>query len=185
MHNLNPTLWRTCRMLAGQTRIRLLRELEKHPGRNVTTLAAVVGIGVSDASQELRRIQSRGLLQAVHHHANLIYRFGADPQVSSAAPLLKALRITLANDDPATDREIQAMAHALAHPTRTQILKALMAEPMTAYALHQSIRVSFAGILRHIKPLIAGGYIHRDRQALRFAPPGHTLARALVKLLPP
>lgn len=44
MKNLNPTLWRTCRMLAGTTRIRLLRELHTHPGQSVSELARAVGI---------------------------------------------------------------------------------------------------------------------------------------------
>ncbi len=64
MKNLNPTLWRTCRMLTGTNRVRLLRELHDHPGQSVSQLAAALGIGPSDASQELRRIQSRGLLKS-------------------------------------------------------------------------------------------------------------------------
>ena len=36
MKTLNPTLWRTCRMLAGANRIRLLRAIFAQPGQSVT-----------------------------------------------------------------------------------------------------------------------------------------------------
>ena len=57
MQNLNPTLWRTCKMLAGRTRIRMLRQLLEHPGECVSALGKRVAIKESAASQELRRIR--------------------------------------------------------------------------------------------------------------------------------
>ena len=37
---LSPTLWRTCRILSGGTRLALLRRVIKHPGLSVSELAA-------------------------------------------------------------------------------------------------------------------------------------------------
>ena len=45
MPSLNPTLWRTCKMLAGPTRIRLLRQIQAHPESGVTVLGRLAGIG--------------------------------------------------------------------------------------------------------------------------------------------
>ena len=184
MPPLNPTLWRTCRMLSGPTRIHLLRCLEENPGRNVSEMAQTVGIGLSAASQELRRIQSRGFLQTEHRQAALLYRFGADPQVPSAAPILKALRAALATHGPAEDARIQAIARGLSHPKRIDLLKALLDSPKSAFALHKEFHLSCRTIDRHLRTLLASGLIRRDNRLLRPVPPAHPLAKALLKLLP-
>ncbi len=184
MQNLNPTLWRTCRMLSGRTRIRLLRALHDHPGRNVTEYARELDIGCSDASQELRRIQSRGLLQTVHRGASVIYRFGPDPQVGSAHPLLKALESTLSSDSPEEDSTIAIIAAGLAHPKRIAIFKSLKQSPKSAFALQKEIRTSYGNLQRHLCTLIDSGLVTRQDRMLRHAVPAHRLAKALVKLLP-
>jgi len=171
-------------MLAGTVRIRLLRCLHEQPGHNVTELAQAVGIGVSDASQELRRIQSRGLLQADRRRSALIYRFGADPQVRSAVPLLKALRLALAPGSADQDGRICAIAQGLGHPKRIAIVKSLIQGPKSAFALQQEVRTSFANIRRHLQSLSASGLIRRTGRILHYVPPTHPVAKALVKLLP-
>lgn len=184
MQNLNPTLWRTCRMLSGATRIQLLRCLEENSGRNVSELAQAVGVGLSAASQELRRIQSRGLLQTERRKASLIYRFGADPQVPSATPILKTLRTTLSTRDPGGDARIQSIAHGLGHPKRIALLKSLMDSPKSTFALQKEFHLSFRTIDRHLRTLLESGLIRRDNRTLHYVPPTHPLAKALIKLLP-
>lgn len=184
MQNLNPTLWRTCRMLSGDTRLRLLRALHDQPGRNVTELARAMEIGRSDASQELRRIQSRGLLQPEHRGAALIYRVGADPQVASAAPLLKALKAAFSSAAAGQVATIRAIANGLAHPKRIAILKSLMQAPKSVYALQKEIRTEFGNLQRHVQTLRAGGLVSRKDRLLHFTAPTHPLARAFILLLP-
>ena len=184
MRNLNPTLWRTCRILSGKTRMKLLRCLEEHPGQNVTQLAKAVGIGISDASQELRRIQSRGLLKAERRHTSLIYHFSADPQVASARPLLKALQKALAIKTPNANKRLCEIANSLGHVRRIEMLKALMKKPQTAYSLQKEIQISQACIRRHLQPLLKCGFIQQDKKLLRYFPPRHPLAKALIRLLP-
>jgi len=184
MRLLNPTLWRTCRALAGQTRLKLLRQLHDQPGQSVSDLAKVVGIGVSDASQELRRIQSRGLLQAERAGPRLSYRLGADPQVPSAAPLLSALKSTLARTPPECDREIIPIATGLAHFRRVAIAKALLAGPQSELDLRSLTRIPPASLNGHVRTLIASGFVKRYRGFLRFHAPDHPLARALANILP-
>ena len=184
MQNLNPTLWRTCRMLSGDTRIRLLRALHEQPGRNVTELAQAVDIGLSDASQELRRIQSRGLLQPEHQGAALIYRLGADPQVASAVPLLKALKATFAAHTPDPAATIQAIANGLAHPKRIVILKSLRRSAKSVYTLQKEIRTDFRNLQRHVQTLLDSSLVYRKGRSLHFLSPTHPLVKTLVKLLP-
>jgi len=184
VQTLNPTLWRTCRMLSGSTRIHLLRRLEDHPGGNVSELARAVGVGLSAASQELRRIQSRGLLQAERRQASLVYRFGADPQVPSAAPILKALRLALAHRHPRGDAQIQAIARGFGHPRRIALLKSLMLAPKNAFALQREFHLAYRSLDRHLRTLLDSGLVRRENRVLHFVPPVHPLAKALLKLLP-
>ncbi len=171
-------------MLSGKTRMKLLRCLEEHPGQNVTQLANAVGIGTSDASQELRRIQSRGLLKAEHRHTNLIYHFRADPQVTSARPLLQALRTALATKIPDANERICDIANSLGHVRRIKILKALMKKSKTAYSLQKEIQISQSCIRRHLQPLLKCGLVKHDKKLIHYVPPRHPLAKALIRLLP-
>ena len=184
MQNLNPSLWRTCRMLSGMTRIHLLRCLTEYPGRNVSQLASAVGVGLSATSQELRRIQSRGLLRTERRRAALLYHFGADPQVPSAASILKALHAALAISGSVEDQNIQAIAHGLGHLKRIALLKSLIDSPKSAFALHQELHMDRRTIGRHVHALLDSGLICREKHTLYCVPPTHPLAKALVKLLP-
>ena len=183
MHNLNPTLWRTCKMLTGHTRIRLLRALLDHPGEGVSALGRRAGIGESAASQELRRIQSRGLLQAERRGVYLAYRMAADPQVPSAAPLLKAIQSTLASLPPERDPEMAAIAAGLSHERRIQIVRALMEGPRPASKIQSAVRISDHPFQAHLATLLASGFAARCRGGVQFRVPEHPLAKALAKLL--
>ena len=183
MKNLNPTLWRTCRMLAGTTRIRLLRELHTHPGQSVSELARAVGIKKSDASQALRRIQSRGLLRSRRHGAALIYRMEPDPQVVSAAPLLRALNNALSQYPPERDAELCRLAHGLAYPRRIALAQAIIASPQTQQDLVHALNLPNFAVFSHLRILMDCGYIRRDQRRFRFMLPDHPLASVLVRLL--
>ncbi|MDD2239123.1 MAG: hypothetical protein PHO14_08270 [Kiritimatiellae bacterium] len=183
MKNLNPTLWRTCKMLAGTTRIHLLRALHDHPGKCVTELGRVVDIGESAASQDLRRIQSRGLLQAERHGVRLIYRMAADPQVASAAPLLKAIQSALATFPPKRDVEMAAIATGLAHERRIRMVRHLLEEPLPLSELHLAVGIPTHPFRVHLRTLQASGFVQTIHQKIHLAVPPHPLARALIRLI--
>jgi DNA-binding IclR family transcriptional regulator len=183
MESLNPTLWRTCKMLAGQKRIQLLRQLNAQPGQNVADLGKAVDVKRSDASQELRRIQSRGLLKSQRMGRPLIYRMEADPQVSSAAPLLKAIRTALASYPPERDPEMCIIANGLAHEHRIGLARALLAGPRTMADMHAGLSLSAFGLAQHVQTLVESGFATRKSHLIYFRVPPHPLARALAKLL--
>jgi DNA-binding transcriptional ArsR family regulator len=183
MQNLNPTLWRTCRMLAGATRLKLLRQLHDHPGQNIATLADAVGISQAYASQEMRRIQSRGLLQATHQGASLIYRPAPDPQVSSSAPLLKAVMTALGSRPSRQDEEMAAIAAGLAHERRIAMVRSLMQSSKTPAQLLAEVPMAPRSYQLHLRTLVASGFVKKQNQLLSCATPAHPLAQALVRLL--
>ena len=76
---LSPTLWRTCRVLAGGTRLALLRRVIKHPGLSVSELVAAEKIDLARASQELRRLQARGIVDVEREGRRVRYFPEPDP----------------------------------------------------------------------------------------------------------
>lgn len=172
-------------MLAGAKRIELLRQLHAGPGRSVSELGAAVGIKRSDASQELRRIQSRGLLKCRRQGVPLIYRMESDPQVSSAAPLLKALQTAFSGYPVNQDSRICGIAHGLASARREAIVRTLMNAPKSAVALRTHLNLSAPALAQNILTLMYSGFIKLKTGQYHFRCPAHPVARALIKLLPP
>lgn len=183
MKTLNPTLWRTCKMLSGHRRIQLLRQLYGHPGRNVSELGAAVGIKRACASQELRRIQSRGLLKAKRQGRPLIYRMESDPQVLSAAPLLHAIRSAQATRRPERDLEMCVIANGLAHERRIAIARVLLIAPRSASDLNRLLRIAAPTLAKHLQILVRSGWAIRKGHRVYFKTPPHPLAQALANLL--
>jgi predicted transcriptional regulator len=179
---LNPTLWRTCRALSGHTRLHLFRHIVQDPGLNVSQLAERVGIGISDASQELRRLQSRGLLRRTCQGTSVRYLPIADPQVSSAAPLLKALIETLAGDTARVEA-IATMAKGLGSERRVTIVRALRQGPQPENQLAALVGCTTANLRKSLTRLKDGGWIRKDDRRIALCPVAHPVGRALLSLL--
>lgn len=182
MNKLNPTLWRTCRVLSGATRLRLLRRIIDRPGQNVSQLAEAEKIGVSGASQELRRLQSRGLLKRTSQGASVVYRAFPDPQVASASPLLKTLDALFASGKTDED-EIAGIAKGLAHERRIAIACALLKGPKTDEQLCNMARIPRGTLKWHLKAMKNAGMVRKDGKHHVLPPSSHPFVQALMKLL--
>lgn len=180
---LHPTLWRTCRVLAGETRLALLRHVVESPGKTVSRLAGDVKIGLSLASQELRRLQSRGLIQAVRKGSFVHYLPAPDPQVPEASFLLAALKEAFSRFNPAKDVQIMLIATALSHPRRIRILQELLAGSRTVPMIREATRIPPESLYRHLPLLRKGFLIRQNNRIFRAARPAHPLAKCLVELV--
>lgn len=179
MNQLNPTLWRTCRVLSGRIRLDLMRLILDHPGQNVSRLAKQLGIGVSDASQELRRLQSRGLLRRFAQGTAVVYLPLPDPQVPLAAPLLAALKNSLA-DQRHPPGEIARLAKGLGHEKRVLLTRTLQQHgPMTSAELARVLETSRANLNNHLRILLESGWIGREGRTYSLRPPGHSVMEVL------
>lgn len=170
-------------MLAGETRLKLIRQLHQSKGAGVSDLAKAVGIGRSDASQELRRIQSRGLLRVERKRSFVFYRFGADPQVSSAAPLVKVLLEGLGASSEKQDAEIIRIAWGLAHPRRVAMAQALLTAPQTLAQLCRTMQIPQSSASRHVGIMEEAGWVAKQDKWLVWTVQPHPIARTLAQLL--
>lgn len=149
----------------------------------MSALGKRVALKEAAASQELRRIQSRGLLQAERRGVRLVYRLAADPQVASAAPLLKALQTAFDACPAERDADMVAIAAGLAHERRIRIVRTLLEGRRTRLDLQYATRISPHPFRKHLEKLAAGGFIVAADDSILLAVPNHPLAKALVKLI--
>lgn len=179
---LSPTLWRTCRVLSGRVRLDLLRRVILRPGLNVSELAKEAGVGISDASQELRRIQSRGLIRRTSRGPAIVYTPVSDPLVPSAAPLLRVLKYlwpTERSDDP----HIERIAKGLASERRVALVRILSKQPASMEELSGRLRTAPSNLTRHLAILRQTGWLFREGRSYRLKPPTHPLQAALLDML--
>ncbi len=182
MGQLNPTVWRTCRALSGSTRVRIFRQILERPGQNVSQLAKQLDIGISDASQELRRLQSRGLLRRSCQGMSVVYLPIPDPQVSSAAPLLQALKTAFSSDQE-SDESITRTAKALGHERRIAIVRSLLQGPQSRQELSILSNTQLATLKKHLKCLIDGGVVIKSAKKYELQSPSSPMLTVWLKLL--
>lgn len=180
---MNPTLWRTCRVLSGKTRVLLLRRLLQEPGRTVTQLAEAERLSLSRASQELRRIQSRGLLHAERVGAFVRYRPLPDPQVSTAKPILQAIRDMWDRFPLGAEGHILSIAAGLAYSRRIDIVRELCTGPLGSAALQSAVRLPAISLWRHLHGLRQNGWVEREERLWKLAANDYPLAKCLLGLL--
>jgi DNA-binding transcriptional ArsR family regulator len=154
---LTPTLWRTCRVLANDGRLRLLAAVLARGRLSVSQAASQAAIPAPKASLGLRALQSRGLLAAARESRWVFYTPEPDPLVEHAAAVLAATRRALARSD-AAEAMLRAFT-AFTHPRRLAIVAALARRPMTTEALAGSCRFSFAAASRHLRKLARRGVL--------------------------
>ena len=180
---LSPTLWRTCRVLAGETRLRLLRQVVKHPGQTVTGLADAIDIKLSRASQELRRLQSRGLIQAERIGNTVKYFPVSDPLVATAKPLLDSMKSAFGPHHPAADALAIGIARALSHPRRIAILSELRKGPRHFDELKAAVHIPAVSLHRHLRLLHRLDLARQAQRTWCFIPNRHPLTQSLMRIL--
>ena len=183
MESYHPTVWRTCRVLANTGRIKCLKVVLEQPGRTVCEIAACVRIAENLASEHLRALQARGLIQACRKSRWVHYAPVPDPLVPSARPLLTALRQTLLTEKK-TEPEIIHTLTAFTHPRRLAILRYLQ---KVGYASADDIaaatRISLPALSRHLSKLTARRLASCEDHRWQLTPRFGRLEKTLLSLL--
>ena len=178
---LSPTLWRTCRALANKKRLHLLQYVMHQKGVNVTTAAFDLDLTTSAASEYLRALNARGLLQAKRHGRHVRYEAAHDPSLPGTELLLNALRISLGKKKGAIDSAFRSLT-AFTHPLRITLFRAVAAGAGDLSTIRAGTGISSAAAVRHLKKLLRRGCIGRVNDRYRLRRPLDPLARALTGL---
>lgn len=178
---LRPTLWRTCRVLANRTRLRVLHELSVRPEQRVSDVAQKLGLSLSLTSQSLRALNARGLLAARRSGRSVWYSTRANPSIPDSARLLQEILKTFAVDR-SSKQNIFRYATAFTHPRRILIMKTLYRHPMKLREIAVKTGVPIDSLTRHLRKLIARGFLKQDEHRYVCSVPQHHLARFLQHL---
>src|SRR6266705_1540127 len=88
---LQPTLWRTCRVLANRTRLQMLQLLSKQPDQTVSAVAKRLNLTLPVASQYLRALEARGFLTLRRTGLRVKYRANPTTSATTVPTLVAAL----------------------------------------------------------------------------------------------
>ena len=180
---LSPTLWRTCRVKSGSTRQALFRRIAKNPGLSVGALAKAERISLGRASQELRRLQSRGIVSVERTGRFVLYYPDPDPSVSSAQPVLRALQEICERFGASADERTARLAAGVSHEKRWAMVRVLQAGPLAVHEMRAALKIPVPTLWHHLRFLEIGGWVERERGKWKLAPNDHPLAKCLLKLV--
>ena len=159
MKERKSALWRTCRVISNESRLKLLWRLIEVREMSMTRLAQSVGLGVANASKHLRLLQSHGLIGAEQRMRYLFYSAEANAGVDHASELLEALRACYSN--AVSHSQIIRLATAFTHPRRIAIVRALNGAGMPEAALSIKTHISPESLFRHVKKLEKRGFVKK------------------------
>ena len=174
-----PTLWRTCRVLANRKRLQILALLIRQPNQTVSAVAERMSLSMPAASQYLRALEARGLLTCRRVGRRVEYR--PSPGEGAAEEIVKALRLAFRR----RARPIEAifkLATGFTHPRRIEVFRALTNGGDSFAKLQAATNTPARALSRHLAKLEARGFV-RDEGALYVAtihrdPFGRVLARS-------
>jgi len=178
---LAPTVWRTCRVLANDARLRCFAAVAQNPGAPVGRVARSAGVSVPVASLYLRHIQARGLLRAERVSRWVRYEAAADASVAHAGALLAALRQS-ALSRPADRAAAIRILTACTHPRRLALLAAVArGQPCGAADLVRATGFSVNATSRHLHKLESRGFLVRQPRGWCLAEASDPLSRCLLR----
>jgi len=180
---LQPTLWRTCRILAHVTRLACLKAVFENPSSTVSEVAGRLSVPVNQASMFLRALQARGLIQAQRHSRWVRYAPFADPLVPGSRILLNALRRALFVGKD-SEADIQRTLTGFTHPRRLVILAQLQKSRSVSFEeLAVATQISVPALSRHLSKLTARALVSCTEQEWRLVVHPNPVARALLRLI--
>jgi DNA-binding transcriptional ArsR family regulator len=179
---LQPTLWRTARVLANRTRLQIFSLLFQQPAQTVSEVAGHLKCSLPAASQYLRALEARGLLAVRRVGRRVEYRPTPPTAQGPASGLVDPLRLTF-EQDPQPVETIFKLATGFTHPRRIDICIALKDQPRTLGQLQAATGISVKALARHLRKLHARGLVLRQQRGYALAPRPDALGRALLRLV--
>lgn len=179
----HPTVWRTCRMLANTRRLRCLKAVFEDPACTVGEVAAVTRLPVCRASEYLRALQARGLLQARRDSRWVRYVAAPDPLVEGSRSLVAALKRALLRKRQ-KESEVRRILTAFTHLRRLAVLRLLLEQgPRCAGDIAAITQISRCALSRHMRKLYLRGLVAYDGEKWRLVQPRDALTKTLLRVI--
>ena len=180
-HQLQPTLWRTCRVLANRKRLQILALLIRQPNQTVATVGRRMKLSVPAASQYLRALEARGLLTYRRVGLRVEYRLSGTTTETAAAEIVTALRLAFRGRAQPIETLFK-LATAFTHPRRIEVFRAVKSGADSFGKLRAATRISARALPRHLAKLEARGFVKNQMEAYAVANQAHPFGRVLARL---
>lgn len=181
---MSPTLWRSCRVLANERRLRLLKSLLVMGPLSVSEAAGKNKLPLSITSAYLRQLNARGFLRVSRCGSHVYYTVGFDPLVQHAEILLTS--ICEAIKPCSTGSEFHRVIHALTTctcPRRINLVRSIARRPDVDYeTLRRETGMSQTALHRQLGKLLHRHVIVESDENYRLAPLRDPVIALLVQL---
>ena len=155
-----PTLWRTCRVLANRKRLQTLALLIRRPNQTVSAIAESLNLSMPAASQYLRALEARGLLICCRVGRRVEYRPSAGTR-GAGEEIVKSLRRVF-RQRPEPIETIFKLSTAFTHPRRVELFRALMNGADSIAKLEAATKMPPRALSRHLAKLEARGFVKQE-----------------------
>jgi DNA-binding transcriptional ArsR family regulator len=156
-----PTLWRTCRVLANRKRLQTLALLIRQPNQTVSAVAERMRLSMPTASQYLRALEARGLLTCRRVDRRVEYRPPARASQGAAEEICKALRPVFRRRAQAIE-PIFKLATGFTHPRRVEVFRALTNGADSFAKLQAATKMPARALSRHLAKMEARGFVKKE-----------------------
>jgi len=177
---LQPTLWRTCRVLANRTRLRIFGLLVQHSPQTVSALAGRLQLSVPVACQSLRALEARGLLTARRTGRLVHYRLSTTT-AGTVHELVAPLRAAFQRG-PSSVNTLFRLATAFTHPRRIDIFRTLQTGAGTLRQIQAATRIPNPSLSRHLGKLEVRGFVACRGRIYSATTPPEAFGRALARV---
>lgn len=177
---LQPTLWRTCRVLANRKRLQILALLARRPAQTVSTVARFMKLSLPTASQYLRALEARGLLTCRRVGRRVEYRLANGKSESAADQVAAALRRVLGGRNRVEG--LFKLATAFTHPRRVKVFCAISKGANSFDKIQAATHIPGPALQRHLEKLEARGFVVRPGGAYAARTGANAFARTLARL---
>lgn len=177
---LRPTLWRTCRIIASETRLQLLWCLFEEGELCVKDLVQRTDDSRTNTSNQLRGLSARGLITPRREKMKVIYRPEANDSIYFAPDLLNALKRCF--DQHMSFQKIILQATAFTHERRIETVHALNGTILSFRELQTVTQMSPASLSRHLDKLEYRKMVQHTEGTYKLGAPANLLGRALLRI---
>jgi DNA-binding transcriptional ArsR family regulator len=178
---LQPTLWRTARVIANRNRLQIFDLLLQQPDQTVSGIALRLQMPRSLASENLRALEARGLLKARRSGRWVKYRVAHSTEKSPVSELVTAMKAAFHSENQPVET-IFKLATAFTHPRRIEIFRRIKTGPSRARELAAAARIPLRSLGRHLNKLEARRFVARHGEFCIADDPRAAVARALAKM---
>lgn len=176
-----PTLWKTCRIIANENRLQLLREIFELPRQDISTLAASIELSLGSTSNQLTLLCNEGFITPHRRGQRVLY----DDVIPYAPIHIKNLQTALKKEllSGSSSHAIYREATGLSHQRRIELIRRLSKTPQSMKQLIDETVMSYSALSRHLKKLVARGYVSYSAKQYHLGTPSGKLAKTLLQII--